>query len=158
MGVVVKSRQTVFEAGVFKLETEHVTLENGVDTRIHLLRHPGASAIVPMLDPRTVVLISQYRHALGRFVWEVPAGTLHGLQEDPLECARRELLEETGYRGGRFEKLGAINPSPGYSDECIHVFLATDLAADRQNLDRDEVLRVHVTPFDQALEMARDGE
>lgn len=157
MGVIVKSRQTLFEAGVFKLETEQIILENGVDTRVHLLRHPGASAIVPMLDARTVVLISQYRHALGGFVWEVPAGTLQGPQEEPLACARRELIEETGYRGNRFEKLGAITPSPGYSDERIHIFLATDLVADRQNLDRDEVLHVHAKPFDEALEMACNG-
>lgn len=157
-GVIVKNRQTVFEAGVFKLETEAITLENGVDTQAHILRHPGAAAIVPMLDPGTVVLIRQYRHAMGGFVWEVPAGTLDGADADPLACAQRELIEETGYRGDYFESLGVIAPSPGYSDERIHIFLATGLTFDRQNLDRDEVLQVHAKPFDEAMEMAGNGE
>jgi len=157
-GVIVRNRQTVFKAGVFKLETEEITLENGVDTHVHILRHPGAAAIVPMLDAGTVVLIRQYRHAMGGFVWEVPAGTLDGADADPLACAQRELVEETGYRGDHFEKLGVIAPSPGYSDERIHIFLATGLTLDRQNLDRDEVLHVHAKPFDEAMKMAGNGE
>ncbi len=158
MKAMVKAVKTEFESGPFKLVTEQVTLENGVDTAIHVLRHPGAAAIVPFLDKKTVVMIHQYRHALGKTIWEIPAGTLDSAKESPLECARRELLEETGYKAEKFEKLGTITPSPGYSDEQIHIFMATKLTPGKQNLDRDEVLRVHRLGFDRVLSMASTGE
>ena len=90
------------------------------------------------------------------FLWEIPAGTLNP-GEDPLECARRELMEEAGYRASRFEKLTEILPAPGYTDERIHIFSATDLERVPQNLDTDEVLEVACLSLDEALAMIRDG-
>ncbi|MDY6903235.1 MAG: NUDIX hydrolase [Thermodesulfobacteriota bacterium] len=158
MTVTINKQATVFQVNLFRLDTENVTLDNGVQTDVHILRHPGAAAIVPFWDNETVVMIKQYRHALGEYIWEIPAGTLDDPDEDPLACAERELIEETGYRGETFEKLGTIAPSPGYSDERIHIFMATDLSDDTQNLEADEVLQVHKIPFTDVMEMVRKNK
>lgn len=142
---------------VFRLQKENITLPNGVTLDIDIIRHPGASAIVPMSDVGDVVLIRQYRHAVGCFIWEIPAGTLNK-GEPPLACARRELTEETGFSAQIFHKLGEIVPVPGYSDERIHLFLAKGLRPAKQHLDKDELLDVHQVPFDEAMEMIRRGE
>ncbi len=157
MSVKIHSRQTVFHVGRFRLDTEEVTLDNGVDTAVHVLRHPGAVAVVPFLDNDHIVLIRQYRHALGDYIWEIPAGTLDA-DEIPLDCARRELIEETGYRGNEFKPAGDIFPAPGYSDERLHLFLAYDLVPEIQKLEPDEVLSVHRIAFTDALALIDSGD
>ena len=157
MTATVNKRTKIHEARVFTLTRENITLENGVTTDLDVLRHPGASAIVPMSDADTLVLIRQYRHAIGDHIWEIPAGTLDP-GEAPLACAKRELTEETGFSGNTWQKLGEITPLPGYSDERIHIFLASDLDPAEQNLDSDEVLDVHHIPLAQALEMIYKGD
>jgi ADP-ribose pyrophosphatase len=142
---------------VFRLSRERVTLPNGHTTDLEVVRHPGAAAVVPMLDEKRVVLIRQYRHAVGGVIWEIPAGTLSP-GETPLACAGREIQEETGFVAGVFDALGVLVPVPGYSDERIHLFLATDLRQASRHLDQDEVLDVAVLPMTQALEMIRTGE
>lgn len=148
--------ETIYQARVFRLCRETVTLPNGVTTTLDVIHHPGSSAIVPLLPDDQVVMIKQYRHSLRQFLWEIPAGTLDP-GENPLECARRELIEEAGYQANHFEKLTEIVPAPGYTDERIHIFLATDLAPVPQNLDKDEVLEVALLPLDETLAMIRDG-
>ncbi len=157
MTAKVNACATVHQGRVFSMVTENVTLENGVTIDIDIIRHPGAAAIVPASDDGHVMMIRQYRHAVGGFIWEIPAGTLDP-DETPEDCARRELTEETGYAADRFEKLGEITPVPGYSDERIHIYLAASLTPAAQNLDRDEVLQVHPVRFDAAMEMIRDGK
>ncbi len=147
----------IHEGRVFRLQEENITLPNGVTVNIDIIRHPGASAIVPISDGGDVVLIRQYRHAAGGFIWEIPAGTLNK-GETALACARRELVEETGFSAQVFHELGKIVPVPGYSDERIHLFLANRLGPARQNLDRDELLDVHQIPFDEAIDMIKKGE
>jgi ADP-ribose pyrophosphatase len=141
---------------VFNLVTENITLENGVTLDIDIIHHPGAAAIVALSEDNEVILIRQYRHAIGNYIWEIPAGTLDP-DEPPEKCAQRELMEETGYAANKFEKLGEITPVPGYSDERIHIFVATDLTAVRQNLDEDELLQVHEIKIDRVMEMMSDG-
>jgi ADP-ribose pyrophosphatase len=136
---------------------DNVTLSNGLTTDVHILRHPGAAVIVPIKAGNRVVLIKQYRHAIGGYIWEIPAGTLVP-PESPLGCARRELVEETGYSAERWEKLAEILPAPGYSDERMYIFLASDLKAAEQNLDEDELLDVHEIEFDQAMAMIAGGK
>jgi ADP-ribose pyrophosphatase len=153
----VHKRRTIRHGRVFDITVENVTFPNGFNVDLEILRHPGASAVVPLLDADRVVMLKQYRHAIGDFMWEIPAGTFDG-REDPLVCARRELTEETGYAAGTWQALGAITPVPGYSDERIHLFLARDLAPAAQHLDKDEVLEVHPLPLAQVVSMIMEGQ
>lgn len=145
------------EGKVFRLVRENVTLENGVTIDLDIIHHPGASAIVPLTENKTLLMIKQYRHAVGDFIWEIPAGTLDP-DETPLHCAKRELIEETGFSARAWQKLGEITPLPGYSDERIHIFLATNLTPASQDLDMDEILHVHRVGFDDAVDMVHRGE
>jgi len=142
---------------VFTLLQETVSLPNGVTAQLELIRHPGAAAVVPLLDDSTVIMIKQYRHAVGTAIWEIPAGTLCP-DEEPLECAKRECAEETGYEPGALQKLAEIVPVPGYSDERIHMFLARDLRKAPRSLDEDEIIAVRPLALASALGMIRRGE
>jgi ADP-ribose pyrophosphatase len=146
-----------WQGRVFDFKIEETTLPNGKHTTIEVIHHPGSAAIVPVQDDRSVVLLRQYRPAIRTFIWEVPAGTMHRW-EDPLDCAKRELREECGLIGHRFEKIGEILTAPGYSDERIHLFLATELISCEQKLDEDEYLEIHSFPFEEVMEMIRRGE
>mgnify|MGYP001824574296 CR=1 FL=1 len=140
----------------FDLITETVDLPNGHRVALDLLPHPGASAVVPFLDDETVLLIRQYRHAVGGELLEIPAGKLDP-GEAPEVCAARELEEETGQRAGRLEKLGAIWTSPGFTDEVIHLYVARDLTPTSQRLEADEIIELVPTPLDEALaSLSRD--
>jgi len=150
-------RQTLIHTGrVFNVFQEAVTLPNGVAMKLDVIRHPGAAAIVPLTRNHTVIMLEQYRHAVGGTIWEIPAGTLDS-GELPLTCAQRELTEETGYTASTWRKLGEITPVPGYSDERIQIFLATELTLSVQNLDSDEVLVVREVEFTEALKMISRG-
>jgi ADP-ribose pyrophosphatase len=157
MSAKVNQRTAVYRARVFLLVKESITLDNGATTDLEYVEHPGAAAIVPLISPDEVILIKQYRHALKRYIWEIPAGTLNP-QEAVIDCARRELTEETGYAADVWEKLAEITPLPGYSDERIHLFLASGLSAARQALDTDEVLAVHRVTLARAVEMIVQGD
>jgi ADP-ribose pyrophosphatase len=112
------------------------------------LRHPGLAVIVPFVDDDHIALMHQYRYAADDLLWELPAGTLEGREENarmvavetPEDCARRELREETGYEANRLEKAGECYVMPGISDELIHVFFARDLTVGEQSLDSDEAI------------------
>ena len=142
---------------IFELVTENITLSNGVTTDIHILRHPGASAVIPLTATGGVLMLKQYRHAVGRTLWEIPAGTFDA-HETALACAQRELVEETGYRALQWHRLGEITPVPAWSDECIHLYLATDLIKTQQHLEDDELLEVYEMKWDDALEKIYRGE
>jgi 8-oxo-dGTP pyrophosphatase MutT (NUDIX family) len=157
MSVQINTRVTLYQGRVFKLVSENVTFNSGVTTDMDFIRHPGAAAIIPMPNEAEVILIKQYRHALRRFIWEIPAGTL-APRETVIRCARRELIEETGYSAGKWQELGEITPVPGYSNERVHIFLATDLKPAKQNLDEDELLNVYEINFEAALKMIFRGE
>jgi 8-oxo-dGTP pyrophosphatase MutT (NUDIX family) len=157
MTAKVNDRQIVHRGRVFNLIRENVTLDNGATTDLDFVEHPGATAIVPFLNASRVILLKQYRHALKDYIWEIPAGTLDP-DESPLNCAKRELIEETGYSAGQWQKLGEITPVPGYSDERIHIYLASALKPARQQLDKDEIIRVHEIEFKAAVEMIKRGE
>ena len=157
MSVKVHKITNLYNGKIFDVVLEKVTLPNGAIKDREIVRHPGAAAMVPLLDDGKVVLIRQYRHAVGEFLWEIPAGTLER-GEEAIECARRELVEETGYEASSFDKLAEILPAPGYTDEHIHIFLATGLRSVKQKLEDDEVLEFQPMAFDTALEMITKGE
>jgi ADP-ribose pyrophosphatase len=135
---------------------EEVTLPNGRTTTLDVVRHPGASAVVPFETERDVLLIRQFRHAAGGTIWEVPAGKLDG--EAPEVCAARELEEETGRRAGRLERLATIFTTPGFTDERIHLFAAWDLENLETRHEDDEVIEVVSMPLAKALELVWSGE
>jgi len=157
MTAKVNNRTSIHQGKVFELIRENVTLENGTTTDVEFIEHPGATAVIPFLDDKRIVLLKQYRHALKKYIWEVPAGT-RDPREEIISCAKRELIEETGYSAGQWHRLGEITPVPGYSNERIHIFLATGLQPADQNLDADEVIEVQAVDFLKAIEMIGDGE
>jgi len=157
MTATINSRTTLHHGRVFRLIKENVTLDNGVTTDMEFIEHPGATAIIPMLTESRVILLKQYRHALRKYIWEIPAGTIDP-QESVINCAKRELVEETGYAADQWQKLGEITPVPGYSDEKIHIYLATDLQPAEQDLDRDEIINVHEVEYSAAMEMIEAGK
>ena len=146
----------IYKGKVITLNIDTVTLPNGVTIDLEMVRHPGAAAVVPLKEDGTVVLIRQFRHAAGGFIYEIPAGKLHH-GEEPTACAVRELEEEIGYRAGRLELLSSIFTAPGFTDEVIHVYKATGLTKGRQQLDRDEVLEVIEMPLADAIGKIHDG-
>ncbi len=148
--------RNIYTGKVVTLNVDTVQLPNGVTIDLETIRHPGAAAVVPIKDDGTVVLIRQFRHAAGGFIYEIPAGKLSP-GEDPLHCAARELEEEVGYRASSFELLSSIFTAPGFADEVIHVYKATGLTKGRQQLDRDEVLEIVEMRLDQAIAGIQDG-
>jgi len=146
----------IYSGKVVTLNIDTVTLPNGVTIDLEVVRHPGAAAVVPLKDNGTVVLIKQFRHAADGFIYEIPAGKLHP-GEDPKHCAARELEEEIGYQAGKLELLSSIFTAPGFTDEVIHIYKATELAKGRQNLDRDEVLEIVEVSLQEAIDMIRVG-
>ena len=148
--------KNIYKGRIITLNLETVTLPNGTTVDLEIIRHPGAAAIVPLKDERTVVLIRQYRHAAGGFIYEIPAGKLHP-GEDPRACAARELEEEIGYRVSSLELLASIFTAPGFADEVIHIYQGTGLTPGTQNLSPDEVLDVIELSLDRAIAMIHDG-
>lgn len=149
--------KNIYTGIVVNLHVDTVTLPNGLTVDLEVVRHPGAAAVVPLKSDGTVVLIRQFRHAAGGFIYEIPAGKLHP-GEDPTVCARRELEEEIGYRAGTLELLSSIFTAPGFTDEVIHIYKATGLSVGRQQLDRDEVLEVVEMSLPEAIRMIKNGE
>ena len=148
--------RNIFTGKVLTLNIDTVTLPNGATIDLEMVRHPGAAAVVPLKDSGTVVLIKQFRHAAGGFIYEIPAGKLHA-GEDPMHCAARELEEEIGYVAGRLDRLTSILTAPGFTDEVIHIYKATALTRGQQQLDRDEVLEVLEFPLEEAIAMIVAG-
>jgi len=136
---------------------DDVVLPNGHRTTLQILRHPGASAVVPFVDANTVILLRQYRYAPDAWLWEVPAGKLDP-GESPEACIARELEEETGWRAGRIERAGKILTTPGFTDELIHLFCAYDLRPGKLARGPSELIEVHEVALAEAVEMVTRGE
>ena len=148
--------RNIYTGKVVTLNIDRVTLPNGATVDLETIRHPGAAAVVPLKDDGTVILIRQFRHAAGGFIYEIPAGKLHP-GEDPVLCASRELEEEVGYQASSCELLTSIFTAPGFADEVIHVYKATGLTKGRQQLDPDEVLEVIEMSLEEAVAKIEDG-
>lgn len=150
------NRRPVLKLGVVDVGVERAELPNGVTVDLAVIRHPGASAIVAMDAAGTIPLLTQYRHAVGGWLREIPAGCINP-GETPRDCAERELREEAGLVARRWDQLGTIVTIPSFCDERITLFLARDLAPAERQLDHDEVIHVERVPLDRALEMIRLG-
>jgi ADP-ribose diphosphatase len=135
------SRETVFKGGIITLHHDVVDLPSGRQGDREVVEHPGSVGVVAVDEQGRLLLVRQWRHPLARPIWEICAGTLHS-GEDPLECARRELAEETGYRSRAWKTLGAYSLVPGYSTEIMNIYHATDLEPGEADPDEDENLEV----------------
>jgi ADP-ribose diphosphatase len=151
-----------YQGRIVQLDLDTVRFPDGSVGLLEMIRHPGASAVVPFLDdPRSpdprILLIRQFRHAAEGFIWEIPAGRLDP-GETPAACATRELAEETGMRAERLEPLTTVFTTPGFTDERIHLFLASSLTEGQHRREPDEFLEVHERPWSVAMQMMERGE
>jgi ADP-ribose pyrophosphatase len=155
------STERLHTGRIINLDLDTVRFPDGSAGKLEMIRHPGASAVVPLLDPVTdpdprVLLIRQFRHATDDFIWEIPAGRLDP-GESPEACAARELEEETGMAAERIERLTVIYTTPGFTDERIHLFLATGLRAGSQAREADEFMETEVRRWSDVMELVRTG-
>lgn len=152
----------VYDGRVINLDIETVRFPDGSIGSLEMVRHPGASCVLPVLsdpsrerDPE-ILLVRQFRHAAGDFLYEVPAGRLDP-GESPQHCAERELREETGCVATRFEPLTSFYTTPGFTDELIHAFLASGLTRGVPSHERDEFITLEALRLSSALSMIGDG-
>ena len=146
----------VFDGNLLKVHRDTVRLPDGSLGEREYIKHPGAVAVVALFDDASVLLERQFRYPARREFIEIPAGKLEP-GEPPLETAKRELLEETGYVAAEWTRLGAISTAIGYADEQIGLFLARGLGLQAQKLDAGEFLEVLRVPLDEAIAMIGDG-
>jgi ADP-ribose pyrophosphatase len=156
------SSKRVYDGRIINVDIDAVRFPNGTTGELEMVRHPGASAVVPFLtdplgpDPQ-LLLIKQFRHAAGDFIYEIPAGKLDG-KEDPKTCAERELREETGCTADRLEHVYTFYTTPGFTDEVIHAFMASGLTRGDVAHEKDEFMTVETVTLSRALELIRAGE
>jgi ADP-ribose pyrophosphatase len=155
------STRRVYEGKVINVDKDKVRFPDGSVAELEMVRHPGASAVVPFLtdpgaDDPQILLIKQFRHAADDFIYEIPAGKLDG-GEEPLVCARRELLEETGCSAERIDHLYTFYTTPGFTDEVIHAFMATGLSRGDVAHEKDEFMSLETVTLSQALELIKTG-
>jgi ADP-ribose pyrophosphatase len=156
------SSRRVYSGRVVNVDIDVVRFPNGSTGELEMVRHPGASAVVPFLsDPNSVdpqvLLIKQYRYAANEFIYEIPAGKLDS-SEDPEVCAARELREETGCTAERIEHLYTFFTTPGFTDERIYTFMATGLSRGPAAREKDEFMSVETVTLSKALELIKTGE
>ena len=151
----IKSRR-IHEGKIINLRVDEVILPNGKEASREIVEHGGAVAAIPLLPGGRVILIKQFRKAVEKVIYEIPAGKLER-EENSWSCMERELEEEIGYRAGELKRLLSYYPSPGFSSELIHLFLATDLEKKKQNLESDEFVETVTLKFDEALKMVEEG-
>ncbi|MDA8222101.1 NUDIX hydrolase [Desulfosporosinus sp.] len=147
--------EVLFEGRMLRLDRDTVRLPNGHESTREVVRHPGAVGIIAILDQQ-VLLVRQYRYAIAQETLEIPAGKLDP-QEPPLDCAVRELREETGYRG-TMEHISTFYTTPGFTDEVMHLFLARELVWDPLTPDDDEFIGVERISWDEAVQRAKQNE
>ena len=151
------SSATIADGGMLTVKRDQVRLPNGHESQREYVLHPGAVVIVPLLPNGNVILERQYRYPLHQDFIELPAGKIDA-GEEVLLTGKRELLEETGYTAADWISLGHQHPCIGYSNEVIHMFLATGLAAGKHSQDVDEALEVFDIGFGDCLSMVQRGE
>lgn len=147
----------LYQGKVFDLVEDEIRLPNGTIVNRAIVKHPGAVVIIPKLNNGRLVLVSQYRHAVGQTLYEFPAGTLEK-GENPLACAKRELVEEVGYQAGQLVETGKLFPAPGFCSEVQHCFVATGLTPAQAPGDEDEIIAVKEFAVSDVEQLISDGQ
>ena len=151
----------VYHGRIISVDLDEARFPDGSVGTLEMIRHPGASAVVPLLgdsgDDPEVLLVRQYRYAAEQYLYEIPAGRLDP-GESPADCARRELQEETGYTATRVEQLFTMYTTPGFTDEKIHLFVATGLVPGEAHREADEFMELVPIRLSRALSMIERGE
>ncbi len=147
----------IFKGAVFTVERDHLREENGFEIVREIIRHSGGAGCLPLFADGTVALVKQYRHPARRELLEIPAGKIEA-GESPLECVASEVEQEIGFRAGRIELLADFYSTPGFCEERLYVYLATELTPSEQNLDHDEFVEVVYLPLADAVAMAERNE
>jgi ADP-ribose pyrophosphatase len=150
-------KQVIFDGKKVRLEVHHLESDEGRRHAREVVVHPGAVVVLPLLADGQIMLIRSRRYAVGQVLVELPAGTLEK-NENPMNAAGRELLEETGYLARRLKILGTFYTSPGILSEKMYAYVAYDLEKKEQALEEGEEIELMPTPFDEAIEMIRSGE
>lgn len=154
-----KLGQTEIYKGVrVHLVKEQILLPNGKVTEWELILHPGAAAIIPVDDQGRIIMVKQFRNAANDYTLEIPAGTLDAPDEDPLDCAKRELEEETGYYSNDVEFLFNFYSAIGICNELIHIYVARNLIPSQQDLDEDEFIELKRFSLEELIQMIFKGE
>jgi ADP-ribose diphosphatase len=150
------SQTIAYKGKKIEVREDRIVHDNGKQYVVELVVHPGAVCIVARPSPNEVLLIRQYRHATGKELLEIPAGTLNR-GENPRDCAFRELEEETGYRAGKMIERARFYTTPGFTTEFMHLYEASGLVKTQTNFDEDEAIELDIVPSMQALQMIDDG-
>ena len=152
------SSEDVFDCNLLHVKKDTVRLPNGNIAYREWIKHPGASAVVPVTPEGRLIFVRQYRYPIQQVTLEIPAGKLDAEGEDPLDCARRELSEETGYQAEKYTFLTKLATTVGFSNEFIYIYAAEGLTAGRQHPDEDEFINVCTLTMDEAMAKIRSGE
>ena len=150
--------ETIYDGKILHVERWQVTCPNGRSATRDIVVHKGAAAVVPVYPDGTTLLVRQHRVAVDRITLEIPAGKLDSVSEDPLDCAVRELEEETGLRAGRMTLLTSLLTTPGFCTEKIAIYLAQDLSQGQTHPDEDEFLDLVRIPLEEAVARIMRGE
>ena len=150
----VEAEKELFQGRIIRLVERKLLLPNGRRTTYHIVQHPGAVAIVPVHANGDVILLKQFRPSIGIEIYEIPAGTIEK-GETPLATAKREIIEETGFKAKRWTKIADFYTAPGFCDERMHVYLARDLTPAQADADVDEILKPVRMSIDTALKLIR---
>lgn len=150
-------RKPLFNGRILNLREDTVRLPDGTTAKREVIEHFGGSCVAALNDKKELLMVQQFRYAVGKELLELPAGKLEK-GEDPQICAARELEEETGYRAEKLYPLGVMYPTPAYCQEAIYMYYTDRLVPTSQKLDADEFLEVIAIPFEKAVEMVKNGE
>jgi ADP-ribose pyrophosphatase len=151
------STEKIYNGRIINVRKDQVELPNKNEADREVVEHSGGVCVLPLTDCDTVIMVKQFRYPFKEALLEIPAGKREK-GEDPLECGKRELLEETGYSAKKFDYLGKLYPTPAYCTEVIHMYLARELFEGESSLDNDEFLDVVELPFDKVIDMVFQNE